>query len=97
MGHPTEVISSVDFGLHIWSYPRFKLLVGFRFSDKSCCGWDENVIEARDSKRYVRFIRETVHFQLNFVCKTGPVNTVSITSRSSWDNRLVMDFMIKFN
>ena len=45
----TEVISRADLGSHAWSHPRLWFLVGFRFSNMSCCDRDEDVIEARDS------------------------------------------------
>ena len=35
MDRLTEAISVADFGSHMWSYPRFRSLAGFRFSDVS--------------------------------------------------------------
>ena len=48
---PTEVISSMDFGSHMWNHPRFRFLTRFSFSDVCCCSWDENVIEMRYTNR----------------------------------------------
>ena len=49
------------FRVPIW-LARFRFLAAFRFFDVSCCRWDQDVIETRDLKRLVRFIREIVHF-----------------------------------
>ena len=46
-----EAIQSADFGTDLRIHPRFRLLAGFRFSNVSCCSWDENIIEVRDSNR----------------------------------------------
>ena len=46
-----EMISSANFGLLMWSHPRFRSLAAFRFYYVSRCGRDEDVIEARNSKR----------------------------------------------
>ena len=40
-----------DFGSPMWSHPRFRSLTGFRFSNVSSSCRDEDVIEARNSKR----------------------------------------------
>ena len=40
-----------DFGLHVWSHPRFGFLARFCFPDVSCCIWDENIIETRYTER----------------------------------------------
>ena len=43
MDRLTEAISAADFGLHMWSYPRFRSFAGFRFSDVSSSCRDEDV------------------------------------------------------
>ena len=37
-----------------------------------------------------------MHFRLNFVCKAGPINAVSMPLSRSQDDRLV-DFVVKFD
>ena len=51
MDRLTEAISIADFGSHMWSHPRFRSFAGFGFFDASSCSRDEDVIEARNSKR----------------------------------------------
>ena len=51
MDRSSEPILGADFGSHVWSHPRFRFLAGFRFSNVSSCGRDEDVIEACNSKR----------------------------------------------
>ena len=46
-----EAISNTDFGLDMWSHPRFWSLAGFRFSDVSSYCRDEDGIEVRNLKR----------------------------------------------
>ena len=76
MDRLAEAILSADFGSHVWSHPRFRSLAEFWFSDVSSCDRDENFIEARSSKRQVRFMREIGHFRFDIVCKTGPVHAI---------------------
>ena len=42
-------------------------------------------------------MREVAHFRFDFVCKTEPINAVPTPMNRSWNNRLVRDFMVKFN
>ena len=39
-------------------------------------------------------MREVAYFQFDFLCKTGPINAIPTPS---WDDRLVTDFMVKFD
>ena len=64
----TEAISVADFGLHMWSHSRFRSLTGFRFS-KVTSSCRDDVIEARNSKRQVGFMREIAHFRFDLVYK----------------------------
>ena len=41
-------------------------------------------------------MREIDHFRFDFVCKTGPINVVSMPSGRSWDS-LVPDFVVNFD
>ena len=92
-----EVISSTDFGSHLWSHPRFRFLARFYFLDVGCYSRDENIIETRYTKRYVWFVRKIINFWLNFVGKTWLVNAVTSPSSSSWDDGLVVNLVIYFN
>ena len=51
MDGSTEAILSENFGFYLWSHPKFRSLAGFKFYYVSRCGRDEDVIEARNSKR----------------------------------------------
>ena len=97
MDCPTEAISCNDFGLHVWNHPRTESSARFCFPDVGCCSWDENIIETRYTERKVSFVREIVHFRLDFIWKAGSVNAVTSPSSSSWDSRLVADLIINFD
>ena len=51
MDRLTKAISIADFCSNMWSNPRFRSFAWFRFSNVSSCGRDEDVTEARNSKR----------------------------------------------
>ena len=42
-------------------------------------------------------MREIADFRFDFVCKTGPINAFSTPSSRSWDDRVVTDFVVKFD
>ena len=47
----TEAIAVADLGSDMWSYPRLRSSIGFRFSNLGSSSGDQNVIEARYTKR----------------------------------------------
>ena len=42
-------------------------------------------------------MREIADFRFDFVCKTRPINAFSTPSSRSWDDRVVTDFVVKFD
>ena len=47
----TEAIAVADLGSDMWSYPRLRSSTGFRFSNVGSSSGDQNVVEARYTKR----------------------------------------------
>ena len=51
MDRLTETIVVADLGSHMWSHPRLRSSTGFRFSNVGSSSGDQNVVEARYTKR----------------------------------------------